>query len=101
MSAIGNRLFIAKQNMTPLIDRLGADGLVERKNDPGDRRVINIVVTQKGIGFLKESTLALKKIIKENLVKLSDEDIELFHNALQSIKTVFERMDKGDSHASD
>ena len=65
ISAIGKQLFIAKQNMTTLIDRLMDDGLVDRKGDPADRRVINITITGKGIEFLKESLAALKKIIKK------------------------------------
>jgi len=65
VSAIGKQLIIAKQNMTTLIDRLMNDGLVERRYDTKDRRIINILITEKGIQFLKESMLDLKKIVKK------------------------------------
>jgi DNA-binding MarR family transcriptional regulator len=89
VSAIGKRLIIAKQNMTTLIDRLMNDGLVERRNDARDRRVINIFITEKGIRFLKESMQGLKKIVRANLTELSDEDIESIYTAFRTIKPLF------------
>jgi DNA-binding MarR family transcriptional regulator len=88
VSAIGKQLIIAKQNMTTLIDRLMKDGLVERRYDTKDRRIINILITEKGIKFLKESMLGLKKIVGENLSKLSDEDIESLYAAFRTIRTI-------------
>ena len=93
MSAIGKRLIIAKQNMTSLVDRLMHDDLVERRNDTRDRRVINIVITERGIEFLKESLLILKKIIKENLSELSNEDIESLDPAFRTIKEVVSKLE--------
>jgi len=88
VSAIGKRLIIAKQNMTPLIDRLVKDGLVERRSDSADRRIKNILITEKGIGFLDETRLGLKEIVKENTSGLSDEDIQSFRTALRTLRTI-------------
>ena len=88
MSAIGKQLIIAKQNMTTLIDRLMNDGLVEKRAEVTDRRVINMWITKKGIQFLKESMLGLKKIVGENLSNLSDEDIESIYTAFRTIRTI-------------
>ena len=88
VSAVGRQLFIAKQNMTTLIDRLTKDGLVERKKDASDRRIINVTLTEKGGRFLKERKLGLKKIVRENLSKLGDEDIESLHSAFREIKNI-------------
>ena len=48
VSEISKRLGIAKPNITPLIDRLIADGYVERRRDVRDRRVVNIVLLESG-----------------------------------------------------
>jgi MarR family transcriptional regulator, 2-MHQ and catechol-resistance regulon repressor len=96
MSAIGKRLIIAKQNMTPLIDKLMRDGLVERRNDTSDRRVINIVITERGTKFLEESRTALKRIIKGNLSELGREDIQLLDSAFQTIKAVVSKLETPD-----
>jgi DNA-binding MarR family transcriptional regulator len=93
VSAIGKQLFIAKQNMTTLVDRLMNDGLVERKNDAADRRIINILITKKGVEFLKESMLGLEKIVRENLSKLNDEDIESLHSAFRVIRPVVHKLE--------
>lgn len=92
VSAIGKQLLIAKQNMTTLIDRLVNDGLVDRKNDDADRRITNIIITEKGREFLKEKRLGLKKIVGENLSKLSDEDIESLHSVFGVIRTIVHKL---------
>ena len=93
ISAIGTRLLIAKQNMTTLIDRLINDGLVARRNDTADRRVVNIIITEKGRGFLKEKRQGLKRIVEENLSKLNDEDIESLHSVFEIIKTIVHKLE--------
>jgi DNA-binding MarR family transcriptional regulator len=93
VSAIGKQLFIAKQNMTTLIDRLMDDGLVERKNDATDRRIINILITKKGVGVLKECMLDLKKIVRENLSKLNDNDIKSLHSAFRIMGIIVHKLE--------
>ena len=39
---------VAQPTMTVLLQRLEARGLVERRRDVGDRRVINVVITDAG-----------------------------------------------------
>lgn len=92
VSAIGKQLFIAKQNMTTFIDRLMNEGLVKRKTDDADRRVINIIITEKGKLFLKERRQGLKKIVNANLSKLSDEDIESLHSVFEAIRTIVRKL---------
>jgi DNA-binding MarR family transcriptional regulator len=100
MSALGKRLAIAKQNMTTLIDKLMDDGLVERRNDTSDRRVINIVITERGTKVLKKSKLALKKIIQANLSELGSEDINSLDSAFKTIKAVVSKLEKKDVKSS-
>ena len=93
LSAMGKQLFIAKQNMTTFIDKLMNEGLVERKNDAADRRVINIVITEKGRGLLKEKRQGLKRIVDKNLSKLSDEDIESLRSVFKVIRTIVPKLE--------
>jgi DNA-binding MarR family transcriptional regulator len=93
VSAIGKQLFIAKQNMTTFIDKLMNEGLVKRKNDAADRRIINIIITEKGRVFLKERRQGLKKIVDENLSKLSNEDIESLHSVFEVIRTIVYKLE--------
>jgi len=93
VSTIGKQLFIAKQNMTTLVDRLMNDGLVERKDDAADRRIVNIAITKKGGRFLKGRRGVLKKIVRDNLSKLSDEEIESLHSAFRAIRAVVHKLE--------
>ena len=88
VSEISKRLGIAKPNITPLIDRLIADGFVERRRDVRDRRVVNIVLLPAG-----EEKLAL---IRETIVRqvmrwtgtISEKDFFELEHALQVIANV-------------
>lgn len=48
MGALGERLGIDKSYVTAIADSLEQSGLVERRPDPNDRRVRNLVLTERG-----------------------------------------------------
>lgn len=48
MRELAERLYLDPSNLTALVDRLEALGLVERQADPDDRRVKRLVITHKG-----------------------------------------------------
>jgi DNA-binding MarR family transcriptional regulator len=48
LSQLAERHCCGKSNVTQLVDRLEADGLVVRENDPGDRRTVRAMVTPAG-----------------------------------------------------
>jgi DNA-binding MarR family transcriptional regulator len=48
LSELATRLSCVKSNMTQLIDRLEAEGLVQRVDDPADRRAVKAAITQDG-----------------------------------------------------
>jgi DNA-binding MarR family transcriptional regulator len=93
LSAMGKQLFIAKQNMTTFIDKLMKEGMVERMSDVVDRRVVNIIITDKGKGLLKESRQGLNRIVYENLSKLSDEDVKSLYSVFEMIKTIIHKLE--------
>jgi DNA-binding MarR family transcriptional regulator len=51
MRDLAARLRCDASNITGIVDRLEARGLVERRADPGDRRVKALVVTDKGVAL--------------------------------------------------
>jgi DNA-binding MarR family transcriptional regulator len=48
LSQLAERHCCGKSNVTQLVDRLEADGLVARESDPGDRRTVRAMVTVEG-----------------------------------------------------
>jgi DNA-binding MarR family transcriptional regulator len=58
MSALAERLFCDASNVTGLVDRLEARGLVERRSAENDRRVKALTLTPSGVA-LRDQVLAV------------------------------------------
>jgi DNA-binding MarR family transcriptional regulator len=52
LSELSDRLRIAPRSATEVVDALEAQGLVQRRPDPGDRRATLVEVTDDGTGVL-------------------------------------------------
>jgi MarR family 2-MHQ and catechol resistance regulon transcriptional repressor len=52
--AIGHKLLVSKSNVVAVIDKLEAQGLVERKRDTEDRRCVYVDLTAKGRDLIQE-----------------------------------------------
>lgn len=92
MSDIANRLFISKPYNTLLVDKLIELGLVERLPDPKDRRIINIRLTEKGIGYLNEFKKSNKENIKRRLSVLKPGELKQLLSSLQNIKEIITKI---------
>ena len=53
VSEIGERLQIAKAQMTQLIDKLADLSLIKRRTNETDRRTINIALTDRGLSLIR------------------------------------------------
>ena len=49
LSELASKLSCVRSNMTQLVDRLEADGLVRRTADPEDRRSVKAAITEAGL----------------------------------------------------
>ncbi len=58
VSDIGDELGVTSAAASQLLDRLVQQGLIQRSEDPRDRRVKQIVLTEKGRRILEESIQA-------------------------------------------
>jgi len=48
LASLSRRMLVTAGNVTGLVDRAERDGLVERRADPGDRRLSRVFLTKKG-----------------------------------------------------
>lgn len=88
MSDLACASFVSKPNLTTMIDRLCADGLVERSSDPNDRRVVNVALTQEGVNFLIGHKQEVAKFIAGRLSLLDDSDLERLKHALEELTDI-------------
>jgi DNA-binding MarR family transcriptional regulator len=70
MSALAERLFCDASNVTGLVDRLEARGLVERRTAEGDRRVKALTLTREGVE-LRDRVLAVMSEPPEAIAALT------------------------------
>lgn len=88
VSEISRRLGIAKPNITPLVDRLIANGLVDRVRDTSDRRVVNVVILPAGEEKLAAIKQSIAVQVREWSRNMSDEDFDELSAALSSITRI-------------
>ena len=88
MSDIGRCLSMPKPHITVIIDRLIEEGYVERLSDPHDRRIVNVLITPKGLTDFEEIKLAVSETLKSKLILLSDDELEILATASQQVKDI-------------
>lgn len=76
LGQLAERLSCVKSNVTQLVDRLAADGLVARVDDPSDRRTILATITKKGRAQFEKGARLRDETERELLAAFSVEDLE-------------------------
>lgn len=87
MSGLAKTLNISKTQITPRIDQLVNEGLLERVPDENDRRVLRIVLTAEGEDLIKNSSVTVKEAMNQLLNPLSPEEIEELGRSIETIKS--------------
>lgn len=82
LTRLAEQLLCVKSNITQLVDRLEAEGLVERKDDPEDRRSVLAVITDKGRSRYEAGDRVLTEAVEGLLKSFSDEEKELIVSLL-------------------
>jgi DNA-binding MarR family transcriptional regulator len=75
MSELAVARNVALNTATSLVDRLVTAGLVERRGDPSDRRVVRVLVTPRGRDLVERLRTIRAAAIRRLLDDLSDEEI--------------------------
>ncbi|MEI8093641.1 MAG: MarR family transcriptional regulator [Spirochaetales bacterium] len=91
MTELSKLQAIAKPNLTVLVDKLESLGLVNRQNDPADRRVVRLQLTTKGEAQLEEYRGAVRQVARRGLQAYSAQEIVDLHTALASLRLLMER----------
>lgn len=93
ISQLSEQLGIAKPNITPLVDHLHAQGLVERIRNSKDRRIVHVHLLPAGA----EKIAALRESVMEQVMawpgNLSKSEVKELNNAMASINRISALMD--------
>jgi DNA-binding MarR family transcriptional regulator len=86
LSECAERMTCVRSNITQLMDRLEADGLVRRLEDPSDRRAVRAALTSLGVERQAAGAKEVEKVQKEFARTLSGIDQVALRRALEAIK---------------
>jgi DNA-binding MarR family transcriptional regulator len=92
IAEIGERLQIARPQMTHLIDKLADLGIVKRHTDKTDRRMINIVLTDKGKTTLQEHDSSIKKAMRDALSGFTDKELDDLSDSLRKLRDLLSKL---------
>ena len=88
VSEISERFDIAKPNITPLIDRMIEAGYVKRVRNSTDRRVVHVVILEKGREKVNDMVDSLKGSIQNWPNKMTEEDMVRVTDAIEVIRSI-------------
>lgn len=74
LSELAGRLSCVKSNMTQLVDRLEAEQLVQRVDDPSDRRSVQAAITERGRAKYEAGAAEIEKLHEEFASRVAAED---------------------------
>lgn len=74
LSDLAARLSCVRSNMTQLVDRLEADGLVKRVDDPADRRGVKAAITDEGRARQSAGEAEVARLHEQFAAAVGDED---------------------------
>ena len=86
MVDIQRRMLVSKSNVTQLIDKLEAEGLVEREASPSDRRLVYAILTERGPEVVAQGLELFNAVASESLTQsLSKAEIEKITSGLSKL----------------
>ena len=93
ISELCNKLTISRPQMTIVVDKLVDLDLVYRVHNEGDRRTININVTEKGKKYCLKMSEIAKENLKHKLMNLSQEDLSILLKSIEVTKNIFKKLE--------
>jgi DNA-binding MarR family transcriptional regulator len=90
LSKICEAMIADNSNLTRLVDRLEARGLVRRAPDPRDRRVTLVQLTDEGSVLIEELRPRHPEYVERRMGKLSPAQLAALHEAMQTLYDALE-----------
>ena len=96
---LARRMRIEPPTLVRHLDKLADDGLVERRPDPVDRRVVRVIVTAKGRRRLDELHKVASQLDVELRALLTEREVDVLGKALMKIHDHFTAVKEDEEEA--
>jgi len=85
MNLLAGFLGLSKANATGLIDRLVKRGLVDRRHDSDDRRVVLARLTPAGLAAARRLSLAHRRGLSRMMRRIPEKNLAVFMETLEQL----------------
>lgn len=92
VSQLANDLIISRPNMTPIIDKLISEGYADRYDDPNDRRIIMVKMTEKAHDFLQNLEKKTKSLLVEKIANLDEEELMTLNRVVPDLTGIIKKI---------
>jgi DNA-binding MarR family transcriptional regulator len=92
MSELSNKMLISKQQLTPMIDKLIDNGLVERMINSKDRRIINVKLSEGGDKFLRDAKSEMTIKLKKRMAVFNKNEMNTLLKAINDIYDITKKL---------
>lgn len=89
---LSERLLISKQQMSPIIEKLLKSGFVTRKQNPKDRRCVEISLTEKGFAVLQGHHDTMVRNLEKKLASFNEQEMRELDDNLQGFFNLFNKL---------
>jgi DNA-binding MarR family transcriptional regulator len=86
LSELAEKLTCVRSNVTQMVDRLEADGLVKRIDDPADRRAVRAELTQLGRERHAAGAKVVNAVLQAVARELAAVDPKVLKRALEAVQ---------------
>ena len=83
---IAERMINQDPDVTRLIDRLVAAGLVDKQRDERDRRVVNVAITKAGLTLTEKASKAVRTKLESEMNGLGERRLNVLADLLERIR---------------
>ena len=88
MSKLADALDVSVASLTGIIDRMEDRGLVARRREPDDRRVVLVHTTDAGVAVFQAMAVERRKTLEPLLERMTDEELDGFLAGLRALRRV-------------
>jgi DNA-binding MarR family transcriptional regulator len=86
MGELADAVTISRSGLTRLVDRIEADGLLERRPSAADRRAIEVTITPEGSKLLRRMWPVYEKVLRDQFEsKLTSQEARALGKALAKV----------------
>lgn len=92
MTDLSRSLRVTKSNITFLVDKLEAQGLLTRQSDAADRRIILIQLTEKGRQQIEQQRTLVLGRIQEKLASLDQAERDYLEETVPKVMRILSKL---------